>query len=191
MATNIVLHIIASHGREKTYQSWFGLSQEDYNTGERTKNIAGTDYESKAGEPYSNQIDNYHQTHLQWIQNFLWKNGHQSSLTGFFTRGLGFYEDYKVGQNYSNYGTGISGSGDLVRQLWLDNYLLGFNASHQIEKEKFNNTTAISFSNYSGDHFGRVPMFLNPVSGQTNDRFYDNAARKSDLTAFNKFTLSD
>jgi iron complex outermembrane receptor protein len=181
-------NIIASHGREKTYQSWFGLSQEDYNTGERTKNIAGTDYESKAGEPYSNQIDNYHQTHLQWIQNFLWKNGHQSSLTGFFTRGLGFYEDYKVGQNYSNYGTGISGSGDLVRQLWLDNYLLGFNASHQIEKEKFNNTTAISFSNYSGDHFGRVPMFLNPVSGQTNDRFYDNAAKKTDLTAFNKFT---
>jgi hypothetical protein len=57
-------------------------------------------------------------------------------------------------------------SGDLVRQLWLDNYLLGFNASHQIEKEKFNNTTAISFSNYSGDHFGRVPVFLNTVSGQ-------------------------
>lgn len=181
-------HIIASHGREKTYQSWFGLSQEEYNKGERTKNIAGTDYESKAGGPYANQIDNYHQTHLQWIQNFLWKNGHQSSLTGFFTRGLGFYEDYKVGADYSSYGQGISGNGDLVRQLWLDNYLLGFNASHQIDKEKFNNTTAISFSNYSGDHFGRVSEFFNTVNGQSNDRFYDNTAKKTDLTAFNKFT---
>lgn len=181
-------HIIASHGREKTYQSWFGLSQEDYERGERTKNIAGTDYESKDGEPYANQIDNYHQTHLQWIQNFLWKNGHQSSLTGFFTRGLGFYEDYKVGADYSSYGQGISGNGDLVRQLWLDNYLLGFNASHQIEKQKFNNISALSFSNYSGDHFGRVPVFFNIVDGQSNDRFYDNVAKKTDLTTFNKFT---
>ena len=67
-------HIIASHGRERTYQSWFGLSEEDYRAGDRHKYIAGTDYGSKAGEPFSNQIDNYHQTHLQWIQNFLWKN---------------------------------------------------------------------------------------------------------------------
>lgn len=181
-------HLIASHGREKTYQSWFGLSQEEYNNGERTKNIAGTDYESKAGDPYSNQIDNYHQTHVQWIQNFLWKNGHQSSLTGFFTRGLGYYEDYKVDQDYSNFGSGLSGNGDLVRQLWLDNYLLGVNASHQIEKEKFNNISAISFSSYQGDHFGRVPIFFNTVHGNAIDRFYNNEARKTDLTAFNKFT---
>ncbi len=181
-------HFIASHGREKTYQSWFGLSQEDYERGERTKNIAGTDYESKAGEPYSNQIDNYQQSHVQWIQNFLWKNNHQSSLTGFFTRGLGFYEDYKVGQNYSGYGQNIAGNGDLVRQLWLDNYLIGANASHQIEKEKFNNVSAISFSNYNGDHFGRASIFLAPVLGEVNDRFYNNEAKKTDLTAFNKFT---
>lgn len=180
-------HLIASHGREKTYQSWFGLSQEDYNSGERTKNIAGTDYESKAGDPYSNQIDNYHQTHVQWIQNFLWKNGHQSSFTGFLTRGLGFYEDYKVGQNYSDYGQGISGNGDLIRQLWLDNYLYGVNASHILEKTKFTNTLALSYSNYRGDHFGRVPQFISLVNGNSSDRFYNNEAMKSDLSAFNKF----
>jgi len=180
-------HIIASHGREKTYQSWYGLSQEEYIAGERTKNIAGTDNESKAGEPYANQIDNYHQTHLQWIQNFLWKNGHQSSLTGFLTRGLGFYEDFKVSQSYANYGSGLAGNGDLVRQLWLDNHLYGINASHLIEKSKFSNTTAFSFAYYQGDHFGRVPSFLSSGSAQGSDRFYHNEARKMDFTAFNKW----
>lgn len=182
-------HLIASHGREKTYQSWYGLSQEEYNAGERTKNIAGTDYESKNGAPYDNQIDNYHQTHLQWIQNFLWKNGHQSSLTAYFTRGLGFYEDYKVDQTYENYGNGLLGNGDLVRQLWLDNYLYGINSSYQIEKSKFSNTTAVSFSHYQGDHFGRVPIFFAPVAGTlASDRFYNNHSKKVDITAFNKFS---
>lgn len=184
-------HIIASHGRERTYQSWYGLSQEEYDRGERRKNIAGTDYESKLGEPYSNQIDNYNQTHLQWIQNVLWKNRHQSSLTGFFTRGLGYYEDYKVGQDFSNYDRDLSGSGDLARQLWLDNYLYGVNASHRIEKTHFANTSALSFSHYSGDHFGRVPQYFSPVMGRaSSDRFYDNEAKKIELTAFNKLVYN-
>ena len=76
----------------------------------------------------------------------------------------------------------------MVRQLWLDNYLIGANASHQIGKEKFNNVSAISFSNYNGDHFGRASIFLAPVLGEVNDRFYNNEAKKTDLTAFNKFT---
>lgn len=179
-------HIIASHGRERTYQSWFGLSEEDYRAGDRQKNIAGTDYGSKAGEPFANQIDNYHQTHLQWIQNFLWKNGQQSSLTAYMTRGLGYYEDYKANQDFANYGEGLAGFGDLTRQLWLDNYFYGVNASHKIEKAQFSNTSAISFSYYMGDHFGRVNEFFTLPVGSALDRFYLNDAKKTDLTAFNK-----
>jgi len=183
-------HLIASHGQEQTYQAWYGLSQDDYNKGLLTKNIAGTDYEYKTGAPYPNQTDNYRQSHLQWINNFLWRNGHHSSISAYFTKGKGYYEEYKVGENYENYSPQISGTGDLVRQLWLNNYLVGLNASHIIEKSNWTNTTGISANRYYGYHFGTIRELLASYTGTIPNEFYHNESVKTDLTAFNKSTYS-
>ena len=48
-------------GREKTYQSWFGIPESYLNDSKlSTYNPAGTD---KTPDPYNNQTDNYRQTH--------------------------------------------------------------------------------------------------------------------------------
>ena len=183
-------HLIASHGREKTYQSWYGLSQDDYQKGLLTKNIAGTDYESKIGEPYDNQIDHYNQTHVQFIHNQIWNRHHQSSFTGFFTKGKGYYEEYKVDRDYSSYASSLSGSGDLTRQLWLNNYLYGCNGSHIIEKGKWTNTSAISYSQYLGYHFGTIRELFGSYVGQNPNEYYQNASKKIEYAAFNKLNYA-
>lgn len=181
-------HLIATHGREKTYQSWYGLSEADYRAGLLTKNTAGTDYEQKLGDPYPNQTDNYGQSHLQWIHNFYWNPKFNSSLTGFLSHGRGYYEEYKAGRDYNTYSSSLTGNGDLIRQLWLDNLLLGVNSSHIYEYKNISNVFAISFSNYKGHHFGKIADILAPYSGTIPNEYYENRAVKNDLTAFNKLT---
>lgn len=185
---NYSSHFIVTHGREKTYQSWYGLSEMEYKDGILKKNIAGTDYESKMGDPYPNQVDNYSQTQMQWINNFRWKHLQHSSVTAYLTHGKGYYEEYKVAQEYSSYVPNISGNGDLVRRLWLDNILLGINASHTIQQSKFTNTTALSFHRYKGNHFGRIVSFMGNYTGELPNEYYQNQSSKYDMTAFNKFT---
>lgn len=181
-------HLIATHGRERTYQSWFGLSESDYHEGNLTKNIAGTDYEQKLGDPYPNQVDNYGQSHIQWLNNFYHNSRHSSSFTFFLSHGRGFFEEYKVGQEYSSYSPLLSGNGDLVRRLWLDNLLLGGNMSTIIEGEQWSNTTALSFLNYRGDHFGTLADIFGTYTGVIPNEYYKNNSSKTDFTAFNKLT---
>ena len=182
-------HLIATHGRERTYQSWFGLSESDFNSGLLTKNIAGTDYEQKAGDPYPNQVDNYGQSHLQWLNNFNWNGRNSSSFSAFLSHGRGFYEEYRVGQDFTSYNSQLSGSGDLVRRLWLDNILLGANASHIIEGKQWTNTSSLSFSHYTGNHFGTLAELLADYSGTIPNEYYSNQGLKTDFSVFNKFNF--
>jgi iron complex outermembrane recepter protein len=186
--TKFSSHLIASHGRERTYQAWYGVSQADMEAGLRTKNIAGTDYESKSGNPYENQVDNYNQSHLQWLSNFIGKRGHQASFSAFMTKGKGYYEEYKVDQDYASFSSDLSGRGDAVRQLWLSNYFYGMNASHILENEKYTNTTAISINQYRGYHYGMVKDLLSLYTGTIPNEFYQNNSVKTDMMAFNKFS---
>ncbi|HRE39607.1 MAG TPA: TonB-dependent receptor plug domain-containing protein, partial [Chitinophagaceae bacterium] len=54
------------YGKEKTYQAWYGISETDLKSGNRTVNYAGTE---RPGEPYDNETDNYTQTHYQFFFN--------------------------------------------------------------------------------------------------------------------------
>ena len=183
-------HLIAMHGKEKTYQAWYGLSQEDYESGKITKNTAGTDYEQKLGAPHLNQVDNYTQSHAQWITNFYWNTRQQSSVTGYLTRGKGYFEEYKVNQDYQAYRASAAGAGDLIRRLWLNNTLLGINASHQVESGQWSNTTALSINRYMGSHYGEATAFIDLPSIASLGNFYENEASKTDLSMFSKSTLN-
>lgn len=183
-------HLIAFTGKEKTYQAWYGVSQEDWNAGNITKNIAGTDYEQKVGSPYANQIDNYTQTNIQWINNYMWNPSIHSSFTAFLTRGKGYYEEYKVAQNYSDYKLNSNQSGDLIRQLWLDNYLVGANVMTSIQKNNWENTMSLSFNTSIAGHYGKVAQVIDQPSLFNDKKYYNSDARKYDMTVFNKFSYT-
>lgn len=61
IADKTSLRFTTFSGREKTYQAWYGVTEDDLKNHRRV-NYAGTE---KPGEPYDNETDNYKQTHYQ------------------------------------------------------------------------------------------------------------------------------
>jgi iron complex outermembrane receptor protein len=81
----------------------------------------------------------------------------------FYTRGQGYYEQYKAEQSYSSYGLPDPVYGvdtlhetDLIRQLWLDNNFFGNNFSLQYKKSSTDIIIGGGWSRYLGNHFGNV-----------------------------------
>lgn len=181
-------HLIVFNGNEKTYQAWYGVEQNQYALNRRY-NIAGTDYEQKMGNPYENQVDDYGQTHIQWLNNFEWNSNWQSGFSAYYVKGGGFYEEYKVAQSLANYNINSTETSDLVRQLWLDNHLIGFNISNNYQKGIFQNQTAFHLNNYSGNHFGEVVSVINLPSFEAPYRYYKSNSSKMDATFFTKSSL--
>lgn len=175
-------------GKEKTYQAWNGISQADLDAGNRTINYAGTE---KPGEPYHNETDNFKQDHYQ----LFFSQGIGKKLTVntalFYTRGKGYYEQYKAGEAYSDYGLPepVNGNGpitnsDMVRQLWLDNDYYGSIFSAQYRSKNSQYTLGGGYTRYEGDHFGEVIWAAEGLTALGN--WYDNNALKTDLNIYFK-----
>ncbi|TAF56277.1 MAG: TonB-dependent receptor [Sphingobacteriia bacterium] len=177
-------------GKEKTYQAWYGI---DANTlaNNRRFNPAGTE---KPGSPYENQTDNYTQTHYQLFYNLAVSSKWSFQNAFFLTRGKGFYEEYRANQRFTNYGLvppiigGIPQSRtDLIRQLWLDNYFYGQILSLQYKSNKQEFVIGGGWSQYTGDHFGRLPWVEKGPQPSPDFAFYFTPARKSDHHIYAKW----
>jgi iron complex outermembrane receptor protein len=184
--TSLRLNIFS--GKEKTYQAWYGISEADLKTGNRTVNYAGTE---KPGTPYDNETDNYTQTHYQLFFNQQIKNYLHLNVTFFLTKGNGYYEQYKAGNDYATYhlpypihGSDTILTSDFIRQLWLDNSFYGNIISLQYKKHKNEVTMGGSYSKYDGLHFGKVIWASNGLTGL--DTWYHLDAFKKDLNVFCK-----
>jgi iron complex outermembrane receptor protein len=176
-------------GKEKTYQAWYGVPEELLETNRRF-NPAGTE---KPGTPYDNETDNYQQTHYQLFFNhqFTDKLSFQTAL--FYTRGKGYYEQYKAGEDYNAYGIDYPINGqdttfetDLVRQLWLDNHFFGQTFSLQYKDEKKEIIAGGGGSRYIGNHYGEV-IWTKEGGIEKNHRWYDLDADKNDLNMYVKW----
>jgi iron complex outermembrane recepter protein len=174
-------------GSEKTGQAWNGVPQDSLSTNRRFNELGL----KSDGTYYNNQTDNYIQTYYQAFldHNF---NAHWSGHVGLFlTRGKGYYEEYKLGQNFSDYGlpnfttaSDTLRSVDMIRQLWLDNYYYG--GVYSIDYTKHN--TLITFggavTQYTGTHYGVIKW---AEYGVPNDyKWYSNDAQKNDWSNYIK-----
>lgn len=176
-------------GKEKTYQAWYGVPESELATNRRT-NPAGTE---KPGTPYDNQTDNYWQTHYQLFYNHSFSNRLSFNTAVFLTRGRGYYEEYKAGQDYSKYGLPnvtvgnvVVTSTDLVRQRWLDNYFYGQIASLQYKTATDELTFGGGWTRYDGKHYGNI-TWMKTGTVPPNYRYYDYPATKSDLNLYTKW----
>jgi iron complex outermembrane receptor protein len=146
-------------GKEETYQAWNGVPEYLLNT-QRTFNSAGTE---KPGSPYDNETDNYHQTHYQVFFDHTISDNWSFNTAAFLTRGLGYYENYKAQEKFSNYGLPdlvlrdtIIQRTDLVRQKWLDNYFYGQILSVHYKKNRHALTIGGGWTEYDGVHHGDI-----------------------------------
>ena len=183
-------------GNEKTYQAWNGVDSEIMKTN-RTYNELG-EYQDNAGNTqyYDNQTDNYAQTHYQlhWLQTL---NRHLNfNATAHLTRGLGYYEDYKTGRKYKEYGlipdtvAGVAlKKTDLVRQKWLDNYFYGITYGLNYDIDRMNLSVGGAVNRYDGDHYGKVKWVRNANQLDMSKEWYRNNGVKDDANVYAKLNM--
>ncbi|MDR7369287.1 TonB-dependent receptor domain-containing protein [Flavobacterium aquidurense] len=176
-------------GTEKTYQSWNGIDAETLNTN-RTFNSAGM-YTDEAGNVrfYDNETDNYQQDHYQlhWSESL--SDKWSMNLAFHYTKGKGYYENYKEDADMAEYGllpVGGVTTTDLVRQKWLDNDFYGTTFSVKYKEEKLDVIFGGGGNKYEGDHYGKVIWARYASQSELGDHYYDDFSTKTDGNIFAK-----
>jgi iron complex outermembrane receptor protein len=184
---------LAFGGTEKTYQSWNGVDALTLES-DRTYNSAGL-FTDEAGNKrfYENETDNYQQDHYQLHWNEKVSENWSSNLAFHYTKGKGYYENYKEDAKFSSYGlTPIVIGGttikktDLVRQKWLDNDFYGTTFSANYKEEKLDFIFGGAYNKYEGDHFGKVIWARFASQTELGDHYYDDFSTKTDGNVFAK-----
>ena len=190
---NTLLKGLLFGGHEITYQSWFGIDAETLAT-DRTFNPAGI-YTDDNGETrfYENEVVNYKQDHAQLHWNENWSNQWSSHIAFHFTRGRGYFEQFREDDDFATYGfepVTINGelvnTTDLVRRRWLDNDFYGTVFSLTQKAENYDLVIGGGYNIYRGDHFGEVIWARRAPDSFIRDRYYDDDSRKTDFNIFAK-----
>jgi iron complex outermembrane receptor protein len=174
---NTLIKALSFGGHEITYQAWNGIDEETLES-DRTYNPSGM-YIDQSGniQFYDNEVDNYKQDHYQLHWSQIINSRLTSNLSFNLTNGLGYYEQYKENDNQ-----------DYVTRKWLDNQFIVGNYSLNYQSNKVNMNFGSSYSEYDGDHFGKVIWAQNTAGIQIDDRFYDGNGIKKDFSNYVKTT---
>jgi len=190
---NTFIKALVFGGREVTYQSWFGIDEQTLSTNP-TFNPAGM-YSDEDGTVrfHQNQVDDYDQDHYQLIWNERYNNNWSTSATLNYTKGSGFFEEYKEDASLDFHGLlpitidgETSTESDLVRRRWLENNFYALSANANYKDENWDTTTGVFYSYYQGLHFGEVIWATNFTGPNLGDRYYSGTGDKHELTAFSK-----
>ena len=205
---NTLIKAITFGGKEKTYQAWYGTPEvrltgdiqgiEDFiiNEGlnaEQANNIRNSDRRYNH-YLYDNEVDDYQQDHYQLHWNEKWSENWSTNLGLNYTKGSGFFEQYKDDEDAADFNNLIVDGTDVIVRRWLDNdfYVVNFNTNYKTDKINF--ISGISYSNYTGDHFGEVIWGEDLAPNVSiRDRYYFSDAKKTDFSIFAKanFAISE
>ncbi|WP_296144460.1 TonB-dependent receptor [uncultured Flavobacterium sp.] len=192
---NTLIKALVFGGKEQTYQAWNGIDKEMLDK-DRRFNPSGmfTDADGNT-RFYDNETDNYTQDHYQLHWSEKWSENWNTNLAFHYTKGEGFYENYKENDTASDYlginPTELDEDGnltltDLIRQKWLVNDFYGATFSSTYKKDKWNVIVGGGWNKYEGDHFGKVIWARNAGDSELGDKYYDDASTKTDLNVFAK-----
>ena len=182
-------------GDQRTGITWEGISPEQYAI-DRRYNPAG-EYHDKFGNVhyYDNETDNYTQHHLQLNYTHAFADNLAWTTTFNYTRGDGYYQNYKSGKSFSKYlmpSPVIDGvqydEGDFITKEALANDYLVLNSDLRYSSDRLKLTAGVNLSRYDGDHIGSV--LWSDVLGDTFDygshEWYLNRGLKHDLSLFTR-----
>jgi iron complex outermembrane receptor protein len=197
--TNIKFNLLT--GKERTGQAWNGIGtyfstadavvnyeKQLYETG-RTTNTLGKISDNKY---YSDQTDNYQQDYYQLFFNHKFNTNWTANVTGYYTKGRGYYNEYKDGESFSDYGipnitiggTTIS-STNLTRQLWLNNRYYGSVFSANYNKKHTDLIFGGAITQYDAKHYGFV-TWAEQGGFPVDYKWYNLTADKNDFNFFGK-----
>ncbi len=184
------LRLLAYGGKEQTYMAWDYASREQMEKYGRRYNPCGeyTDDEGRTAY-YPNQTDNYvqHNFQLHWGQDL--GRGLHLNLALHYTKGDGYYEQYKTRRTLTEYGLKpfVDASGttvtksDLIRDKSLDNGFGGGVFSLSWRRGRVDAVLGGALSNYRGHHFGTVEWVRNYVGPiNPSQEYYRHIGEKLD-----------
>ena len=200
-----LLRALVLTGYETTYQSWYGLADSLLHKNRRY-NEAGTDY-GQHRPAYRNQTDNYQQDYYQLLVSRQLSSVLNLSVTPFWTRGGGYYEEYKANQDFAQYG--ISGpvyqprlgggfdtltTTDVVRRRWLKTDLYGATFALQVRPDHRRITAATlggAVVGYRGQHFDELTWAQRgQYIPETGTRYADEPlAHKLDVNVYARVNM--
>ena len=176
-------------GDQHTGITWEGISLEQYEV-DRRYNPAGEYYDQFGNvHYYDNETDNYAQHHLQLNYTRSFTDRLTWSTTFNYTRGDGYYENYKAGKSFSKYlmdaPEGVE-EGDFITREALANDYYVLNSDVRYSSRRLSLTAGVNLSRYDGDHIGKV--LWNNVLGDSFDydahEWYLNNGLKQEASAF-------
>ena len=191
---NTTFRLITFSGFERTYQAWEGVPKDSLTTN-RTYNPAGEYTENNGNIAYyNNQTDNYQQDNYQALFSQMVAKNWNINAAVHYTKGRGYYENYKQDASFSGYGLIDVIIGDdtihstnLVNRKMMDNdfYGMTFSTNYSIP-DKLKITLGGAWNQYFGEHFGKI-IWAEYASNGDNDRnWYYNTGLKSDFNIYGK-----
>lgn len=197
---NTLVKALLFGGHEITYQAWNGITADQLEDN-RTYNSAG-EYTDDNGNTqyYENEVDNYKQDHFQLHWYETWNSAWNTHLAFHYTRGRGFFEQYREEDDFATYGLEpftVNGelveTTDLIRRRWLDNDFYGTVFSATYNSENLELIMGGGYNEYKGDHFGEIIWAEYARNSEIRDRYYDDNSTKTDLNFYTKanYQLTD
>jgi len=194
---NTTFRLISTSGFERTYQAWEGVPKDSLGTN-RTYNPAGA-YIDQNGQLayYKDQTDNYQQDNYQAIFSQTLVKNWNMNLAVHYTKGKGYYENYKQGESFTEYGLNdvMIGSDtisttDLVNRKMMDNDFCGFTfSSNYTMPEKLKVTLGGAWNRYFGRHFGKIIWAQYASNGDNERNWYYNTGLKKDFNIYTKINF--
>ena len=174
-------------GDQHTGITWEGISLQMYEQ-DRRYNVAG-EYYDEAGNVhyYDNETDNYRQHYIQGVWNHSFNHFLTWNTTFNFTKGDGYYENYKADSKFSKYGLQSGDASrkksDFIVQQAMDNCYYAANSTLTYDKGYWKGSAALSYGLYDGEHFGDVIWCKDlPLEGKYT--WYENIGKKTDFSVF-------
>lgn len=208
-----IIKFITFSGLEETYQAWNGIPESRLKGDVTAMNeyiirnglspedglhLLNSDSRTYNQFTYENQVDHYKQDYYQLHFSHEFNSKWNANIAFHFTKGKGYYEEYKRAQAFSSYGlanitigTDTLTSTDLVRRRWLDNNFYGttFSLSYNSNK-KLNTTIGGALNKYNGQHYGEIIWAQYASNSTLHKNYYNDTASKIDFNVFAKAVYS-
>jgi iron complex outermembrane receptor protein len=204
-----IVKFITFSGQEETYQAWNGIPEarlkgdvqgmeayiaRNYLDEEDAANLRNANSRTYNQFLYANQVDHYKQDYYQLHFTHEFNENWNSHVALHYTKGKGYYEEYKKGEAFSKYGlsnvmigSDTITSTNLVRRRWLDNDFYGTTFSlNYNSKKKLSGLIGGAWNQYAGQHYGEVIWAQYASNAAPHQQYYNENASKTDFTIFIK-----
>lgn len=194
-------------GNQKTGITWYGCPQEIMDTN-RTYNPAGEYFDEYGNRKiYRDNSDNYIQTHYQLMYSKDINQKLDFSAAIHYTRGDGYYEQYKMNQKFSKYllpniifqaqdiingldtlspDAIVIKSSDIIYRKLMANDFYGATSSLNYKNVKLKLSAGVAWNKHEGDHFGKILWMQYLQNLPINYEWYRNYGEKTDFNIFTK-----